>query len=95
MKPAYKLLRSAREMIQKYGFIKGVTGDQKRGFCTYGAMSHDTDFNSLAEVRALNRATAVVATLINHWSITLWNDRAETTKEDVINLFTKAMRKCR
>lgn len=92
MKPVYKTLKRARDLIKKYGWVKGLAGGKSigngGGFCPIGAIdaaSGDDVSLMLKSCEAFRRHNSIV-------SIALWNDHS---KEEVIRAFNKAIRASR
>lgn len=104
MKPTYELLKKTREFIQKMPKLhKGWFKDKEGNCCVLGALQQvETDNPNLnhdktgSQVRRLLRQCLPKAHRTGCISdLPVYNDRPETTKEDIVALFSKALRLAR
>jgi hypothetical protein len=96
------VLKKAKALIQKYGWIQKSNGDQKHGFCASGAISNvingcDCEKNGcngnkpciyVRTENALSRA-------MKYKPITIYNDAPGRTKEQVLGRFDRAIKLCK
>ena len=110
MKPAYRNLKAARELINQHGWIQGMGGDKYIGFCMVGALAnasrqfvkedgHASIYlvkQSLSDTNTpYNKAMMALKRAIGTTDVVSYNDGNAKSKEEIINAFTKAMRLAR
>lgn len=101
MKPTYQLLKVARDVVKNMPRLpKGSFSDGAGSFCTLGALQHverdgKFDIKTMSHARHLLGRSLPASYGPYHSEIPLFNDAALTTKDDVVDLFTKAMRAAR
>lgn len=92
-----QLLQDAKEHIEKKGHCKGMLWDEEGRCCIIGAVSRvhgpvgTAVFNPDAYFAAMNSIRASIPADAPTQSIPGYNDRPETTKEDILALFDRAI----
>lgn len=75
----------AANKIEKYGWCQGSFMNDKGAYCMLGAMQF-TFPNTDSGNDAFQKARQRLALRIGHNSLTVWNDKKDRTKEEVISL---------
>jgi len=85
------VLRKAKNLIKRYGWVQGRMGSKDVGFCTLGALNGVSPMPTLLGAhRAREYLKAAIA--INYTPIHEWNDRKTTSKGLVLSVFDKAIK---
>lgn len=81
-----ELLKDARDLIEKHGWVQYKMGSRGEGYCVVGAIVAVTSSNQEAVMtfEALGRAA-------DEYSVAQWNDIPGRTREQVLGLFDKAL----
>lgn len=92
-KTTKQVLVDAKAYLETHGFCKGTLFDELGQCCIMGAVARSHDFNKgineyLEANAALREAIPAEAPRRN---LPAYNDRPETTKEDVLALFDRAI----
>lgn len=97
MKTVIQLLKDAKERIEKNGHCKDQLWDEQGRCCIIGAVSRAHGpagaavYNPDAYFAAMNSIRASIPADAPTQSIPGYNDLPETTKEDVLALFDRAI----
>lgn len=90
------LLRDARKLIEKHGWIQGDWGGYEDGFCALGALNRaDNEFANKHGGGLLVgwwRACWLLSQTVGNAPVMQWNDTPGRTKEEVIDAFKKAQK---
>jgi len=99
-KTVRSVLRAARALIVKHGWIKGHEGNERVGFCALGAIKHVAASLELRE--AAYRKLTNANHLPNPWihkvprrCVWWWNDGRGQTERQVLAGFARAIKKVR
>jgi hypothetical protein len=76
-----KELRSAANVIDRYGWRQKTLGNKRSGFCAFGALLEFSDIPCVVETFMFRRVNALGQGLVT------WNDHPSRTKEQVTGLF--------
>lgn len=88
-----QILRDAKATIQKYGWMKGLYGDERRGFCILGAVMYQMEAPETGITTAAIDELAKVVGIPKQMSaqIAWWNDSPARTKAQVYDVFDQAI----
>lgn len=91
MELASDILRKAQQLIVKYGWVRGTIGDEKRGYCMYGAL--ETTVNNKYSPLACSAYMYVVELIREKGSdcIVTFNDYVAQNEVEVIEVFNRAI----
>lgn len=78
MTPLAEVLSNAEALIVECGHVKGYAGSRQSGFCIAGAMRE-----SSFELYPQELRTVGAILLEEAYSLSLWNDAAERTADEV------------
>lgn len=98
MKPVYKFLKEARALVDA-NWIKG-TYKSGESYCAIGAVE-EIDDREYEKAGYTNRIRPTASKRLRealprgYTSVVAFNDAKKTTKQDVLDLFTRAMRASR
>jgi hypothetical protein len=101
LKPTYELLKKTRQFIQAMPKLyKGWFSDGAGNYCTLGALQAVEKQDQNANLRQFGVAARNVLeknlpAKFRDRGIAQYNDAFDTTREDIVALFTKAMRLAR
>lgn len=87
-------LARAQALVAKYGSVKRMWGGSDGGYCMSGAIrkeDHAFPFGNHPLSTPAIAARNAVALVVEHPSITSFNDALETTRDDVFDVFDEAI----
>ena len=100
-----EILTGARDAITRHGWRKGAIGSESEGFCVYGAMDYamiqrgERDYTPAFEQATDALGAAILERLPTHkrlrtrqLQIATWNDRTDTTLDDINAVLDRAIK---
>ena|SRR5665213_2711143 len=97
MKMIKQILQSAKNILIKYGWIKGKAYDHSTGsYCLAGAVWNSLDGAPYKEAMALHHEALNTLKSAGEISteISAWNDEPDRSVDEVFALLDKAMEEC-
>lgn len=82
-------LVTAKDLIQKHGWVQGHLGNERVGFCVVGAIEHSA---MIHDVSSWTLRRAVGRTLRRPSFIETWNDAPWRRQDTVMRLFDRAIK---
>jgi hypothetical protein len=89
-----EVLKKARAFMMEHYWIKEMMEDGKGGYCTAGAINAVAPWREFSCISGTSYGWAMMAIeefIPESLSVACWNDEVATCKQDVIDLFDRAI----